>query len=594
MIRSLRAEPSTLRIAIAAWLALTTATGAVAAAPTTNDTMKATFAAQGGDRAMRRKAYQEALDAYLAAYQIAPVPSAAIGAADALRGLGKKAGALDAYERVLATHGKQLTPPQRSAVDRAIAELTKQTAALDLASAPTDAEIAVDGEKLARREGVPVVRVEPGTRKLSVTKPGFDPFEATLEAKAGETSKVDVVLKPEVKTGHVTITTKDAPEDVRVFVDGADSGPLPWQGDLSPGRHTLELRGARVASEVATLEVAAKTTTELTPALSPRMGHAKILVVPVTAAISVDGKHVGEGSFEGDLAVGEHEVVLAVPGAPPRKETLQIVADAPATLDVTIPLTLDATPATTKTEPERKKADDDRYRGMYFGLDLLAARPTTAPGYACPARDRCGATNTLPPFAGGLLGRAGWAFDPFSLEGTVALLGDAQIDTNQYPGTSVPNLSSGAIDWTYQRDERFLRYGYGGFVGAGGRVTSAGSVARFSAGMSLGGVYRHVTLFRKVTGLVNESISQSESYLSPGLMLDVGIMFGSSPGTKVRIGAIGWVDFPPDGFSTPDKNPYPVYNKVDDKARNLEVPSYKLASSPQFFFGPTVGLQFGH
>jgi hypothetical protein len=91
-----------------------------------------------------------------------------------------------------------------------------------------------------------------------------------------------------------------------------------------------------------------------------------------------------------------------------------------------------------------------------------------------------------------------------------------------------------------------------------------------------------------MTGSNNGSNKQSGGYVAPGLAFDGGMLLGSTPGAKFFLGVHGWLDLPSTLFVGPDTSGIP--SSVLYQPGN----TLKAVQGPQFYFGPTLGVQFGH
>lgn len=90
-------------------------------------------------------------------------------------------------------------------------------------------------DPLSAKEGAPVEQSAENPNNLAEASPG-------------------TVAEP---SARVTVTDAKG-QAVRVFVDGKDVGAAPWEGELDPGKHTIELKGEGLASPPQTIDVTAK------------------------------------------------------------------------------------------------------------------------------------------------------------------------------------------------------------------------------------------------------------------------------------------------------------------------------------------------
>jgi hypothetical protein len=152
------------------------------------------------------------------------------------------------------------------------------------------------------------------------------------------------------------------------------------------------------------------------------------------------------------------------------------------------------------------------------------------------------------------------------------------------------------------------------FIGIGPRVTSKDDGVRFTFGIAPGlGIHTFTPRRQHDSGggtpnnpgsgsrfVTNTSQNQSTSgqsdqqfasagYTAFGLLMDAGILIGSTPGTKFYLGAQAWVDFAPTLVTGPDTQTPIPNGAFKQPGRGITV-----TDGTQLYFGPTFGLQFGH
>ena len=145
-----------------------------------------------GSRIADQGEHQRALELFRDAYALYPEPAYLYDMGVEYQALGHDVEALDAYTRFLAD--PRNTP--RSLVTHAaelVAELDKKLGRLQLRGALDGAEIAVDDEARASTPLREPIRVKPGARRVTVRRPGFEPFSAIVDVPEGGTAFVDVL-----------------------------------------------------------------------------------------------------------------------------------------------------------------------------------------------------------------------------------------------------------------------------------------------------------------------------------------------------------------------------------------------------------------
>jgi hypothetical protein len=373
--------------------------------------------------------------------------------------------------------------------------------------------------------------------------------------------------------------------EVHVLVDQSDMGLAPWEGELPPGPHTIVLQSDALRAREQRIDVTARHRYELTLEAAPRAGKVRVTAQPATAQIAIDGNAVGQGSYAGELPVGEHALEVSAAGYQTRSGKVQIKADEEAAID--LPLS-----AVAAAEVADHAAD---YRGVYVGLDFFGGRPASAITYACPDPNAGCSSSSQPPFpvgAGAAL-RVGYSLGVIGVEVAGAGLGQLQHEVNTYDGTgSATPGGGGVVDASVARDEDFKLLSAGFFGGVGLRATTHGKVARLTVGAAGGVAFHSLRFSREVSGDVNDSYTSTVSYAAPGLLADAALLLGWTPGFKVKLGVMALVDAPGGDKSTADQNPYTVTSDSGPD-RLLDTPPFVVAKSPSVFFGPTLGFQIG-
>src|SRR5262249_11346884 len=137
-----------------------------------------------------------------------------------------------------------------------------------------------------------------------------------------------------------------------VEIDGAIAGKTPWEGRVAPGDHEVRLHGlvgldvlagydapeagsagaqatghdrVEMGSKRATVAVRLYEATSLTLAGEDLDGSLRVEASPGEGAISIDGKRVAQGAWEGRLPLGAHSVEVAAEGFLPAKKEVSLV-----------------------------------------------------------------------------------------------------------------------------------------------------------------------------------------------------------------------------------------------------------------------------
>ena len=138
-----------------------------------------------------------------------------------------------------------------------MALLAQQTGTVRLSVSEPDTKINIDGRDVSPAEVAQPLRLKPGRHAIAIAKPDFVLYTASVEVEGGKEAVVDVKLKAEVKTGHVRVTAPAVIEG-SVVVDNKEVGRLPWEGDLPPGQHVIDVKAPGVLSDPKTVDVVVK------------------------------------------------------------------------------------------------------------------------------------------------------------------------------------------------------------------------------------------------------------------------------------------------------------------------------------------------
>src|SRR5262249_26720681 len=139
-----------------------------------------------------------ALAEFESAYRLVPSPNIFHNFGIVYQGLGRKAAALDSFERFL-SEAAHPPPEVREHAHRAGATLGREVAELRVDSDQAGASIFVDGRQVAATPQTKPIYLEPGPHHLSVEKGGRGPLLAErFEVSAGQRLTVPVRQAPAV------------------------------------------------------------------------------------------------------------------------------------------------------------------------------------------------------------------------------------------------------------------------------------------------------------------------------------------------------------------------------------------------------------
>jgi hypothetical protein len=525
---------------------------------------------------LKERNFSAALTEFRESYALGHRPSALRNIAQCQREMHEYASAFGTLETLLSAHGGELKPADRTAIQRALEELRQLTALVDVRVSPAGAEVAVDGSK---RGVTPLerLRVDAGTRKLRITKPGFEPLEKTLEIVSMKDTAIGGELVAEVSTGRVVVRELSG-IPVTVFIDGKSVGMAPYEAELPPGAHVVEGRSDRVVAKPRTVEVVKKGRFEVVLETAPITGKLRIRATPPSATVSIDGAAPRLGGFEGDLALGRHALVVEAPGYARVERLVDVVAGESVVQDVILAAIPVAAPDPGPPVPPPHVDPEPDYQGFYTQLALHYVQGLTAfPGAPCPKDANTYQCASGDPMGGASKLRLGYSFGVIGLEGVAGAEVDVRSDERKTlaivsPADAQPNVS-----------RTFLTMR--GFFGGGLRILTPGHV-RFTIGATPGYAIQSYSV--RNTYATGSSYNASASGGNFAMLLDAGFLFGPSPGTKVLLGVQAFADFVgADTFTAPG-------SYVDTTRVTRSEPAYQVAPSMNWFILPTFGFQFGH
>lgn len=194
------------------------------------------------------KKFPEALVEFQAAYREKPSGGIKQNIALSYKGMNEPVKAANAFEEALDEGRTTLKPETREAIERELAELTRdkvatiRIAVVDSTAEPAKpldgATIAVDGAPLAPDAARRPIHLAPGIHVFTAHRDGFaDPPEKRLGLVVG--APVDATFQMGAKFG--TLAIHPSVKDAVVRVDGQEVGRGDWTGKVSQGAHHLEI-----------------------------------------------------------------------------------------------------------------------------------------------------------------------------------------------------------------------------------------------------------------------------------------------------------------------------------------------------------------
>jgi len=552
-----------------------------------------------GDKSARTKDWDGALTHYQAALHATPSWRAQLGVADALYQLGRLGESYETYDDAQRTYGTKYGPGEKGLVTARLKELATKTGWLSVRIADAGADVSLDGKSIGTSPVPALLRVAVGSHEVRVAKAGFAPFVGRAEVTADGKAVVDAALSQQATQGHV-IVHANGNDALRVTIDDVDVGATPWEGDVAPGRHQIGGRGSLVSAATQTVDVVAgaRVTVDL-PAASTA-AHIQVRTNDGKGLIYIDSTVKGEGAFSGDVTPGPHTIVVTRDGYDRYEKSLTLGAN--ETSAETVTLKPVASVGASAASAERK------IEGIYGGFGLMGLFGVGGMGTELETNcSTLGAAScsTPSPAGGGGFGYVGWTWDPVGFEVMLGGGADTTQQTAHFTGIAPSGAALPATNPA--RNETFTFVRAGGLGAFRVRATFQGNVIRGTVAAGLGFSYKLMLMKRDATTTAEQPqlsttyVPSTVSYVSPALTLEAAIHFRASPTIAIALGLELWAENAsiagtnsvPAGQPEPLGNLNSGANGSNAPLQAIPTPAYHLATGPQVFLGPFLGMQFG-
>lgn len=513
-----------------------------------------------------------------------------MGAAAALYELGRLGDAYDAYTRTLGTYGSKLASAEKALVTARLKELATKTGWLSVRVAEPGANVDVDGRSIGVTPVPALLRIEVGSHIVRVTKEGFAPAETRADVSPDGKQVLDLTLVRAATQGHLIV--QSAGEPVRVLIDGVDVGVTPWEGDVAPGPHEVTGRTSTAAAPSQQVQAVAGSSSNVQLVVSSTAAHLQVRTSDGQGLIVVDGAPKGQGGFAGDVPAGQHVVTVSRDGYQSYQKVVTLTPQ--ETWAETVTLSPTVLPASPSVGPAERAIE-----GIYGGLGLTSLFGVGGQGTELETScDTLGASSCTTPqsVGGGLFGYVGWMWNPVGFELLVGGSFDTVKQTANYNGMG----ASGNLPLSMPaRVETFHFYRAGGLAAARARaIFPIGAHLRVTVAGGLGISYKQMAMTRRAVatsgGAQDFYVPESVGYLSPAVTAEVGLHARVSPTIAIAVGALLWADNASiaGSNSVPTQAPRRLVAQ-GQLPQEIPTPQYHLATGPQVFLGPFVGLQFG-
>lgn len=270
--------------------------------------------------------WDAALAEFMLSRELARGRAATKNAAVCLRKLHRYDEALEMFEALLKDFS-DLSADDKRFAEKSMGELKLVVGFLDIKGTAPGATLSIDGRDRGEFKPGSPVRVGAGSRIVRLYKQGFAPIEKRVEVSGEQTVVVDATMAALTRSGRLKVTEKDG-KAVDVVVDSVIVGKTPWEGEMTPGEHSVVLRGeGDVGSPPVSAPVRVNEVTPLTLAAEALDASVRIEPTPPGASVALDGVSLGRGLWEGRLKSGPHDVEVGAEGFLASKRSVTLGRD---------------------------------------------------------------------------------------------------------------------------------------------------------------------------------------------------------------------------------------------------------------------------
>ena len=281
-----------------------------------------------GIERMKTEAWDAALAEFEAAISLYPTSNTRKNAAICLTKLARWDEALVQWQLRLKDFGPQLPAAEFEQTTNAILELKPLVGEIKISANVDGAKIVIDGRERGFTPLPGPLVVNAGTRFVRIVKEGYAPFEAKPSIAGKSTVEIDARLEQLVRAGKLRVI-EEGGASAEVIVDGVVVGKTPNETVLSPGVHSVQLRGEGI---LGTQPVTAKVDVEKIAILRLRLvelpSELRIEPTPPNASIALDGVPLGQGAWFGRVTAGAHKIEIGAEGYLAVTRTPSVVAGA--------------------------------------------------------------------------------------------------------------------------------------------------------------------------------------------------------------------------------------------------------------------------
>jgi hypothetical protein len=276
-----------------------------------------------------RAEWDAALVEFLASRAILPTTKNTYNAAVSLRKLQRFDEALEMYETFLREF-PDASPQEKQVAEKELAALKASVGTIELKGVPSGAKIVVDSRDRGTFPLQIPLRVGAGRHTVRVLAEGYLPFESSIDVSGLAVVPLEVRLATLTAAGRLRVTEQTSRAGIDVVLDGAVVGQTPWEGAVSPGSHTVLLKGKdnNLGTQPVRPTVTLNQSVSLNLLAEVLDASVRIEPLPTSSTIALDGVELGRGAWEGRLRPGAHVVTANAEGFLPYKQSFDLKKDA--------------------------------------------------------------------------------------------------------------------------------------------------------------------------------------------------------------------------------------------------------------------------
>jgi hypothetical protein len=181
--------------------------------------------------------YPAALAAFEKSYELRPKASVLFNIGMCLKALYRYVESLETFRRYLEEAGPDLKPELVQQVSASMAEMNQLVGHLRLVGAPDGAEVRIDGRVAGQAPFDKPLPIDPGHRVIEVALPGHLTQRIEVDIETGGEAEAQVSLTQVEALLRIECEDPDAV----VRVDGEEVGGCPFEGEVTPGPHRVEV-----------------------------------------------------------------------------------------------------------------------------------------------------------------------------------------------------------------------------------------------------------------------------------------------------------------------------------------------------------------